>query len=135
VSEELHVIRLERDLGRLEGVVGELVRGITLDRENLERQRKDLYAFVKESNARNERTIEALSKQIELITRGSVENQLQHARSGGQWQLSRWILATGMTALALASGYMSGRRAAEEVITAPDIPRPTEQHRPGRAFN
>lgn len=106
-----HLIRLERDLGRLEGIVGELVRGIAQDRANSEEQRKSLYSFIESSNERSEKLIEGLAEQVRRLAEADSRAMQKEASTKGQWALSRWFLVTGLTVVALVSGYLGGLRA------------------------
>jgi len=112
VTDESHLIRLERDLGRLEGIVGQLVRGISQDRLNSEEQRKALYAYIEASNTRSEKLIEGLAQQIKALADNDKAVMQSAASTKGQWALSRYLLVTAISMVAIISGYLGGMRAA-----------------------
>lgn len=103
--------RLERDLGRLEGVVESLVRGIQMDRDAAIGQRKELYAYIEASNDRNEKVVQALSDQIAALVKSDRTLENDYARRDGAWGVSRWTFAAMLSVIGLVlawAGYLQG---------------------------
>jgi hypothetical protein len=111
VTDDTAFIRLERDLGRLEGVVESLVRGIQMDRDAASAQRRELYAYIEASNDRNEKVVRALSDQIAALVQSDRDIESDHARRDGAWGVSRWTFAAMISLIGLVfayAGYQQG---------------------------
>jgi hypothetical protein len=127
VSEDTAFIRLERDLGRLEGVVESLVRGIQMDRESASAQRRELYAYIEASNDRNEKIVKNLSDQIAALVKADRSYDRIHARSDGAWGVSRWTFTAGISLIALLFtwvGYQQGAQNGGSDNSAPSVHMP-----------
>jgi len=125
VTDDTAFIRLERDLGRLEGVVESLVRGIQMDRESASTQRKELYAYIEASNDRNEKIVKGLSDQISVLLQADRVNERDHARRDGAWDLSRWAFAAMISVVGILfawAGYYRGTQTIEDTCPATGQP-------------
>ena len=102
-----------------------LVRGIQMDRESASSQRKELYAYIEASNDRNEKIVKNLSDQISVLVRAERENESQHARRDGAWDLSRWAFAAMISVVGILfawAGYYRGAQGSKGVCPATGQP-------------
>jgi hypothetical protein len=108
----LRMGKLERDLGRLEGIVDSLVHAIAEDRRNMAEQRKDLISFVQDTNNQSMKIVDRLSGEISKLVEEDMRSSRERSKARGQWDLSRYALALAITLAGPWLSYEFARRGA-----------------------
>jgi hypothetical protein len=108
--EDIGQARLERDLGRLEGIVESLVRTVQVDHETNAESRRETRKAMDALNDRMEASISAMSREITRFAEASTaaDEALMRRQAGTEsaWSLSRWLIATGLSIAVLAAAWV-----------------------------
>lgn len=110
---------LERDLGRLEGVVESLITSIRMENELAQKARSEARQELVEMGARMERAVEGLAEEIKKLVRESAKQEAQltahRSQQDGVIGASRWLVATAIAVAALAASWFGSRTGTGEM--------------------
>lgn len=113
VEEEHRLRTLERDLGRLEGIVESMAASMKMEHEMARISRADDRQTIKELGEKMERAVTDLASEVKKIAQESAQQDavihVKQASTDGAWGLSRWIFATALTIAMLATSWLGSR--------------------------
>jgi type I site-specific restriction endonuclease len=123
VDNEQRIRTLERDLGRLEGIVESLVTTVRVEYETARQARVDDRQAMNELGNRMEKVVENLAKEIREVAtttaKQSEELATQQAILANTASLSRWLFASVVAILTLTVSYAALTRVADHPIEPP----------------
>ena len=123
MDNEQRIRTLERDLGRLEGIVESLVNTVRVEYETARQARVDDRQAMNELGARMEKVVENLAKEIgdvaKTTAKQSEELATQQAILANTASLSRWLFASLVAILTLTVSYAALTRVADHESEPP----------------
>lgn len=121
---------LERDLGRLEGIVEALTKSIMLESEMAQKARLETRQEMSELGGRMERAVEGLAEEVKKLVRESAKQEAQltahRAQQDGALGASRWVIATAIATGALAASWFGSKTGSADIQKALDQYRAAE---------
>ena len=109
MDNEQRIRTLERDLGRLEGIVESLVTTVRVEYETARQARVDDRQAMNELGSRMEKVVECLAKEIREVAvttaKQSEDLATQQAILANTASLSRWLFASLVAILTLTVSY------------------------------
>ena len=114
VRHDERISKLERDLAKLETIVEQLVGGMEAEHQAMRESRKEDRAALKELGDKMERSVAGLAEEMKKLAdrNASIDAGVlaKQSQALGGLAVARWIIATAMTAAALAMAYQAGTR-------------------------
>ena len=124
MDEDQRLRTLERDLGRLEGVVESLVGSIRMEHETARAARADDRQAMNELGERMERAVVGLADEVKRLATNAAQQEstlLKHqAGSDGAWGISRWLFASALTVAMLLVSWVGSRAGSGQLPGAPN---------------
>ena len=104
---------LERDLGRLEGVVESLVASVRMEHETARITRDEDRKAMGALGERMERAVSGLAEEVKKLANESARQDAaiikKQAGSDGAWGISRWLFATALTVAMLLTSWVGSK--------------------------
>lgn len=123
VLKEERIIKLERDLAKLEGIVEQLVSGMAAEHKAMKESRAEDRVALKELGEKMERSVTSLADEMKRIAErnNAVDRDViaKQSQALGAIAVTRWIVGTAIAAAALIIAYESGRNKNTLAPTAP----------------
>lgn len=113
VDSDQRLRTLERDLGRLEGVVESLVASVRMEHETARTARADDRQALAELGERMERAVSGLADEVKKLAKDSAKQDAvistKQATTDGALGVSRWIFATALTLAMLLTSWLGSK--------------------------
>lgn len=130
VDDDQRLRTLERDLGRLEGVVESLVASVRMEHETARAARADDRQALNELGERMERAVTGLADEVKKLAQDSAKQDAvigaKQASTDGALGISRWIFATALTIAMLLTSWLGSKAGSgrlQEVIEPQQCPK------------
>jgi hypothetical protein len=112
-SQEQRIVKLERDLAKLEGIVEQLVSGMSAEHQAMKESRAEDRAALKDLGERMERSVTSLADEMKRLAERNAavdkEVLVKQSQALGAIAVTRWIIGTALAAAMLVIAYESGR--------------------------
>jgi hypothetical protein len=113
VDHEQRLRTMERDLGRLEGVVESLVSSVRMEHETARNARADDRVALNELGERMERAFSGLAEEVKkLATDSAAQDAMisaKQANTDGAIGISRWLFASALSVALLLTSWLGSR--------------------------
>lgn len=110
---EERIIRLERDLAKLEGIVESVVNGMAAEHQVMRENRQEDRKALKELGDKMERSVATLAAEIKTLAEkgASIDSQVlaKQSQALGALAFGRWAVATIIALAAIMIAYQSGK--------------------------
>ena len=114
VDQDQRFRTLERDLGRLEGVVESLVSSVRMEHETARAARADDRLALSELGETMEKAVSGLAEEVKKLAKESAKQDatisMKQANSDGAIGFSRWLLNSGIGIAALIIALLGSRQ-------------------------
>ena len=121
---------LERDLGRLEGIVEALAKSIAIESETAHRARLETRQEMADMGDRMGRAVEGLAEEVKKLVKEASKQEAvlaaHRAQQEGALATSRWLVATVMAAGALLASWVGSKTGTADLEKALDQYRAAE---------
>ena len=126
---EERIIRLERDLAKLEGIVESVVNGMAAEHQVMRENRQEDRKALKELGDKMERSVATLAAEIKTLAEkgASIDSQVlaKQSQALGALAFGRWVVGTVIAFAAIMIAYQSGRnnelRNLREPVAVPQV--------------
>ena len=113
MDQEQRFRTLERDLGRLEGIVESLLASQRLEHEALKQMRQETQQELREMGSRMEKAVSDLAGEIKKLAREDASRHVvldrRTAMAEGGWNLSRLLFGTALSIAMLLTSWVGSR--------------------------
>lgn len=112
-TREQRIMKLERDLGKLEVVVEQLVSGMSAEHQAMKESRAEDRAALKDLGERMERSVTSLADEMKRLAErnATIDREVlaKQSQALGAIAVTRWIVGTALAVAMLVIAYESGR--------------------------